>query len=78
MIVVESSGKNEEEKKIVKSLKHLGDLSSSGDVLKGLLSKKIRFQPIIPQGLMKLPMIEGYFDVEKMSPIHKVVLGDAT
>jgi hypothetical protein len=61
----------------VDSQRSFGESSSSDEVLKGLLSKHIRFYTLIPLQLIQIPMIQGSLELDKIPPIHKLVLGDA-
>ena len=69
--------KNEEvSQHIIESHKSIGESSYGDDVLKGLLSKKIIFQLVIPLELLQLPMNQGYVDMNNISLVHKFVLGN--
>lgn len=50
--------------------------SPTGNPLMGLLSRKVRFQLVVSNQLLQLPMHQGHVDLEKISPIKNLDLGD--
>lgn len=64
--------KNEDE-----STKIGGESSvSSGDSLKDLLDVQLQFQPLVFAQLLQIHMQQGQVDLDNISPLHKLHLGD--
>lgn len=57
--------------------KVLGESSSSSEYsLKNILSMQPKFQPVVSSQLLQLPMHQGNIELDKITPIHKLQLGD--